>query len=84
MVSSTTVKVTVPQKVSAFLNTPVETPKVVAPAVQKVREWTFDDLITKPEPVKPVKKVVRKTTNKTVARKTTARKVVRKAVVKEE
>lgn len=93
--SSTTIKIPGVDKVSAILNTPIETPEVFQPTVQKVREWTFDDLIKKPEPVKPTpaRKIVRKSatktatktvSTKTVAKKTVARKSVRKAPVQTE
>lgn len=68
-VKSETVSVPVMEKVSTILNTPIaETP----PIVQKVREWTFDDLLAKPAPVKKT------ATRKTPAKKTTARKTATK------
>lgn len=88
--NSTTIKNPVVDKVSAILNTPIETPEVLQPTVQKVREWTFDDLIKKPEPVKasPARKAVRKTSSKTstkpAVKKTTARKAARKTPVQTE
>lgn len=88
--NSTTIKNPVVDKVSAILNTPIETPEVLQPTVQKVREWTFDDLIKKPEPVKAshARKAVRKTSSKTstkpAVKKTTARKAARKTPVQTE
>ncbi len=88
--NSTTIKNPVVDKVSATLNTPIETPEVLQPTVQKVREWTFDDLIKKPEPVKAshARKAVRKTSSKTstkpAVKKTTARKAARKTPVQTE
>lgn len=88
--NSTTIKNPVVDKVSAILNTPIETPEVLQPTVQKVREWTFDDLIKKPEPVKAshARKAARKTSSKTstkpAVKKTTARKAARKTPVQTE
>lgn len=73
---SETVSVPVAKKVSTILNTHiVDTPEVV----QKVREWTFDDLLAKPTPAKKTatrKTTVKSTTKKTV-RKTTAKRAVK-------
>ncbi len=75
-VKSETVSVPVSEKVSAILNTHIaDTPEVV----QKVREWTFDDLLAKPTPAKKTttrKTTVKSTTKKTV-RKTTAKRTAK-------
>lgn len=64
-VKSETVSVPVMEKMNEILNRPVMD---TSPVEQKVREWTFDDLLAKPAAAK--KTVVRKT----AAKKTTSRK----------
>lgn len=72
-VATVTVKTPVVEKMSTILNTPImDTP----PVVQKVREWTFDDLLAKPEPAK------KPSVRKVAAKKTTARKSVTKRTPK--